>query len=74
MYCFQDVPASGMYFMTYEWIQKMLAPKENKSEIGIFRTIVAGGMAGIANWLVGMPADVLKSRLQTGKDCFLFST
>lgn len=29
-------------------------------------TIFAGGMAGIANWLVGMPADVLKSRLQTG--------
>lgn len=64
----RDVPASGMYFMTYEWLQKMLAPKDNKSEIGILRTIFAGGMAGIANWLVGIPADVLKSRLQTAPE------
>lgn len=64
----RDVPASGMYFMTYEWLQKMLAPKDNKSELGIFRTIFAGGMAGIANWLVGIPADVLKSRLQTAPE------
>lgn len=29
-------------------------------------TIFAGGMAGISNWVIGMPPDVLKSRLQTG--------
>lgn len=23
---FSDVPASGMYFMTYEWLQHVLAP------------------------------------------------
>lgn len=32
---------------------------------GLLGTIFAGGSAGIANWTVGMPADVLKSRLQT---------
>lgn len=65
----RDVPASGMYFMTYEWLQKKLAPKDNKSDsYGILRTIFAGGMAGIANWLVGIPADVLKSRLQTAPE------
>ena len=66
-----------MYFMTYEWLQKMLTPKDNKSDnIGILRTIFAGGMAGIANWLVGIPADVLKSRLQTGKHniCLLYTS
>lgn len=31
-------------------------------------TIFAGGMAGIVNWLIAMPADVLKSRLQIGKE------
>ena len=30
------------------------------------RTLLAGGLAGIADWLVAMPTDVLKSRLQTG--------
>lgn len=62
-----DVPASGMYFLTYEYI-KDWAAKEFGSEgsRALLGTIFAGGMAGIANWTVGMPADVLKSRLQTG--------
>ncbi|XP_075216750.1 congested-like trachea protein [Lycorma delicatula] len=65
----RDVPASGMYFMTYEWLQKALT-KSEPSEGGykLFTTILAGGMAGIANWLVGMPADVLKSRLQSAPE------
>uniref|UniRef100_A0A1B0D011 Congested-like trachea protein n=2 Tax=Phlebotomus papatasi TaxID=29031 RepID=A0A1B0D011_PHLPP len=36
--------------------------------IGLLGTIFAGGMAGIANWAIGMPADVLKSRLQTAPE------
>ncbi|CAD6996903.1 unnamed protein product [Ceratitis capitata] len=31
----------------------------------VLSAIVSGGMAGIAYWVVGMPPDVLKSRLQT---------
>jgi len=65
---FPDVPASGMYFMTYEWLQRTLTPEGQKpGEIGLLRTIFAGGMAGICNWAIAIPADVLKSRLQTGK-------
>ncbi|XP_049844945.1 congested-like trachea protein [Schistocerca gregaria] len=60
----RDVPASGMYFMTYDGLQRVLST----NEIGILGTIFAGGSAGIANWLVGMPADVLKSRLQTAPE------
>lgn len=36
-------------------------------EINTASTIFAGGAAGIAYWILGMPADVLKSRLQSGK-------
>lgn len=54
-----------MYFMTYEWLQRKLTPEGGK--LGVMSTIFAGGMAGIANWLIGMPPDVLKSRLQTGR-------
>lgn len=55
-----------MYFMTYELVQKLLTQNSESGQIGILSTIFAGGSAGIANWIVAMPADVLKSRLQTG--------
>ncbi|XP_012247705.1 congested-like trachea protein isoform X1 [Bombus impatiens] len=62
----RDVPASGMYFMTYECLKKWMSSEDGKT--GILQTIVAGGFAGIANWIVGMPPDVLKSRLQSAPD------
>ena len=37
-----------------------------KGELSVGRTLLAGGVAGVADWLVAMPVDVLKSRLQTG--------
>lgn len=64
----RDVPASGMYFMTYEWFQKTLKPIGGEEHLGIIKTIAAGGMAGIANWAIGMPADVVKSRLQSAPE------
>lgn len=58
------MPASGAYFLTYHGLTTRLTkPGEQAS---MLTTIMAGGMAGIANWVVGMPPDVLKSRLQTG--------
>lgn len=55
--------------MTYEVIKEALTPAEKQDTLGqkLLIAIPAGGMAGILNWVVAMPADVLKSRLQTGK-------
>ncbi|BFZ10655.1 hypothetical protein BsWGS_13694 [Bradybaena similaris] len=62
----RDIPATGMYFTSYEWLQRVLTPEgHDRSEMSIGRTLFAGGMAGIANWIVAVPPDVLKSRLQT---------
>jgi len=61
---FSDIPASGMYFLTYEYLKERFTPEGGK--LSLLATIMAGGFAGIANWLVGMPPDILKSRLQTG--------
>ncbi|XP_005100578.1 mitochondrial carnitine/acylcarnitine carrier protein [Aplysia californica] len=62
----RDVPATGMYFTSYEWLQRVLTPAGgDRSDMSIGRTIVAGGVAGIFNWAVAIPPDVLKSRLQT---------
>ena len=49
----------------------MLPANGDRSDLGIGRTIFAGGMAGIFNWIVAIPPDVLKSRLQTGKYVFI---
>lgn len=62
-----------MYFLTYEYIKEWAAEKfGSDGSRGLMGTIFAGGMAGIANWSVGMPADVLKSRLQTGMSLQMF--
>ncbi|XP_053158926.1 mitochondrial carnitine/acylcarnitine carrier protein [Hemicordylus capensis] len=62
----RDVPASGMYFMTYEWLKNILTPEgQNVGALSVPRILFAGGMAGIFNWAVGIPPDVLKSRFQT---------
>lgn len=37
------------------------------SELSVPRILVAGGIAGIFNWVVAIPPDVLKSRFQTGE-------
>jgi len=58
-----DIPACGVYFTTYELLMRY--QKKNNSD-GLMNTLFAGGMAGIVNWLIAMPADVLKSRLQIG--------
>nr|XP_009934959.1 PREDICTED: mitochondrial carnitine/acylcarnitine carrier protein [Opisthocomus hoazin] len=62
----RDVPASGMYFMTYEWLKNILTPEGHSvSDLSVPRILFAGGLAGIFNWAVAIPPDVLKSRFQT---------
>ena len=60
-----DVPASAAYYGSYDIIKRQLKT-EGESDLSIMKTIFAGGMAGIFNWSVAIPADVIKSRLQTG--------
>ncbi|MFT7810875.1 mitochondrial carnitine/acylcarnitine carrier protein [Arapaima gigas] len=67
--CVSDVPASGMYFMTYEWLKNILTPEgRSPSELSVPSVLFAGGMAGIFNWAVAIPPDVLKSRFQTAPE------
>jgi len=63
----RDVPGSVAYFGAYELVKRTLKKQSNSSdtELSPLAVICAGGMAGVANWTVAIPADVLKSRLQT---------
>ena len=63
----RDVPASGVYFLTYEVIQEMMNPTRN-ADLAMLSSILGGGSAGVAMWVSCMPADVLKSRFQTAPE------
>ncbi|XP_071816770.1 mitochondrial carnitine/acylcarnitine carrier protein-like [Apostichopus japonicus] len=65
----RDVPASGMYFMSYEMLKKAITPEGKTSDqLGPGRILFAGGMAGIFNWMVAIAPDTLKSRYQTAPE------
>ncbi|XP_051789488.1 mitochondrial carnitine/acylcarnitine carrier protein-like [Erpetoichthys calabaricus] len=65
----RDIPSSGVYFMSYEWLKNTLTPKgQSHTDLSIPRVLFAGGVAGILNWAVAIPVDVLKSIFQTAPD------
>lgn len=65
----RDVPASFAYFSVYEFTKRYFTPAgEDEKALKPLTIMFAGGLAGVANWLVGIPADTLKSRLQTAPD------
>lgn len=65
----RDVPASAAFYGSYEIIQRAMVPEGgDRSQLGVGRTIFAGGMAGIFNWIIAIPADVVKSRLQSAPE------
>jgi len=60
----RDIPASGMYFGFYEIVKDQLTPA-GSTGLSTGATLVAGGLAGMANWAVAIPPDTLKTRFQT---------
>ncbi|KAK2717286.1 congested-like trachea protein [Artemia franciscana] len=65
----RDVPASGLYFASYEVLMRLLTPANgDRSQLSPIRTLFAGGMAGVANWAWALPPDTIKSRLQTAPE------
>ena len=62
----RDGPGSVAYFGVYEVLKKNL--NKEGAELNKASILFAGGMAGVANWSVSIPPDVLKSRLQAAPD------
>ncbi|XP_037025335.1 mitochondrial carnitine/acylcarnitine carrier protein-like [Bradysia coprophila] len=63
----RGIPQAGLYFMTYDVLKKAFAPADGTSLTPI-RTLTAGGLTGIINWVFMLPADVIKSRIQTAPE------
>lgn len=58
----RDGSGSFAYFGVYEYIKRTLTPAgQSLSPLAV---VVGGGMAGVANWIVALPFDVIKSRIQ----------
>jgi len=64
----RDVPGSVAYYTTYELVKekiKSAMPKRPDGSASPLAIVVAGGLSGVANWLVAVPPDVIKSRFQS---------
>ena len=58
------LPGTGCFYLSYEYMLKTLAQKNtSRDDVGSFRVLLAGGLAGTIWWLVALPADVITSRL-----------
>ncbi|KAK7866014.1 hypothetical protein R5R35_008529 [Gryllus longicercus] len=71
----RDTPATGMFLMTYEWLKRTASRKNGPDTprgMEFTSTLVAGGLAGFGYWFVALPADVVKSRVQSS-DMGLYS-
>lgn len=65
----RDVPSNGVYFLTYEYVKHFLTPEgQSVTQLSTPNILVAGGVAGILNWTIALPPDVLKSNFQTAAD------
>lgn len=54
----RDIPGFSIYFVSYEFLMRQ------KNDPGIAYTLFAGGSAGSISWLLTIPLDVIKTRLQ----------
>ncbi|XP_074644437.1 mitochondrial carnitine/acylcarnitine carrier protein-like [Tubulanus polymorphus] len=65
----RDVPATGIYFASYEFFQDQLTPEGGtRKDLGPLQILLAGGGAGVCNWVGAIAPDTLKSRLQTAPE------
>ena len=61
----RDVPGNAVYFGSYEYFKRLSCHLEGVERASIMGTLVAGGFAGMANWMVAIPFDTIKTRWQT---------
>ncbi|GKZ00506.1 hypothetical protein MPSEU_001003000 [Mayamaea pseudoterrestris] len=62
----RDVPGNAVYFASYEVLRRMFCQLQGIDSPSMAATVLAGGLAGMANWTIALPMDVIKSRFQVG--------
>uniref|UniRef100_A0A915PD55 Mitochondrial ornithine transporter 1 n=1 Tax=Setaria digitata TaxID=48799 RepID=A0A915PD55_9BILA len=71
----REMPGYFLFFGAYELSRFYFTPEGKvKSEIGIARTALSGGIGGVALWTAVYPIDLVKSRMQiAGSGSFINS-
>jgi len=61
----REVPQYAMYYPIYELSKRYMAKRQNKSvsELESAQVLLAGGVAGVSQWVPTYPIDVVKSHL-----------
>eukprot|EP01012_Entosiphon_sulcatum_P066119 TRINITY_DN95206_c0_g1_i1.p1 TRINITY_DN95206_c0_g1~~TRINITY_DN95206_c0_g1_i1.p1 ORF type:complete len:289 (+),score=42.43 TRINITY_DN95206_c0_g1_i1:64-930(+) len=67
----RDVPGSVAWFGAYEAVKMSLAEDPSKASASVL--LVSGGCGGIANWIVGLPMDAVKTRIQASTQRITFT-
>lgn len=63
----REMPGYFFFFGAYEGTRELFRkPNQKKEDIGLLKTMVAGGTGGAVFWTMLFPADVVKSRIQVG--------
>ncbi len=60
----REIPGFSMYIASYEVLCDKLTPS-GRDGPGFLLMLGAGGIAGMLSWLVNIPIDVVKSRIQS---------
>ena len=63
----REIPGCAAYFVTFQMLMRnMISANETVETAGFHKQLFAGGLAGVAFWTILFPADVVKTRAQTG--------
>lgn len=60
----RDVPGSVAYYGSYDILKQKLVQMSGSDSLTPLQIICAGGFAGILNWIIAVPPDVIKSKYQ----------
>lgn len=66
----RDLPGGGIYFSVYELIKRGLDANNANCDATLtsLKTMFSGGTAGMAAWVIMLPVDTVKSRIQTSSE------
>ena len=71
---FRDVPGWAAYFWLNQYLKDHLGVTEAEQQgthwsgLNLAKRLLIGGLAGCANWGIGYPYDVIKTRVQCTAD------
>lgn len=60
------MPGFGVYIASYQYMIDLATP-EGHNQPSVRMTLLAGGLGGVFSWIINIPIDFVKSRLQA--DC-----